>query len=55
MWIFVMAKSTQIGRIGAFCRRLGVCQCGNNIILARSLLLSILKMGGYIDIGEVSG
>ena len=55
MWIFVMVKSTQIGRIGAFCRRSGGRQCGNNIILARSLLLSILKMGGYIDIGEVSG
>ena len=55
MWIFGMAKSTQIGRIGAFCPGLGGHQYRNNIILARSLLLFILRMGGYIDIGEVSG
>jgi hypothetical protein len=50
-----LTKTVKTGHIDAFCRLHLNWWCRNRVILARSLLLSILGMGGYIDIGGVSG
>ena len=51
----VLFKKTEMGFIEAFYSSKESHRSQNMLLLARSLLLSTLGIGGYLDIGEVSG